>query len=175
MKNSFEMDKINTNSPELKGSNPPSLSSSLDDPDREELLWSNRQNVLLKKWLGDIDNKVMYHKKKGVKMKNLFHSFGIPSVLLPIVLASLSSAFIASHPVVLPSLLMGSGCAGGISQLFNFGKNAQLNEEYSSKYRELGLEITAILAIPKRNRPACDVFLERVKQRFIALENSAPN
>lgn len=172
MKKSFEMEDIKNIE---TGSNNSNSNSSLDDPDREELLWSNRQNVLLKKWLDDIKTKITYHSKKGKFMKSMFHSFGIPSIMFPIILASLSTAFVASHPVVLPSLLMGSGCASGISQLFNFGKNAQLNQEYSSKYQELGLEIEAILSIPKRNRPACDVFLERVKQRFIALENSAPN
>jgi hypothetical protein len=172
MKKSFEMEDIKNIE---TGSNNSNSNSSLDDPDREELLWSNRQNVLLKKWLNDIEAKIKYHSKKGKLMKSLFHSFGLPSITIPVIIAGFSTAFISSHPATLSCLLISSGITSGVNQLFNFGKNAQLNQEYSSKYQELGLEIEAILSIPKRNRPACDVFLERVKQRFIALENSAPS
>jgi hypothetical protein len=169
-----EIDKILPKKTKVK-SNSKSKSQSQDKLDREELLWETREENLLSDWLDKININSIKHQKKGLVMKALYHGFGIPTVLLPIVLAGLSSTILASSTVVLPLLLISSGSASGISQLFNFGKNTQHHLEYASKYYELGLEISTVLSIPKRNRPPCDVFLERIKQRYISLEHTAPN
>ena len=152
-----------------------SNSSLSEDGERHELLWEKREEALLRGWMARIDIEVIKHKKKAYLLRRFYHGFGVPTALIPIILSGVTTAVLTSHPIVLSSMLIVSGCSSGVSQLFNFGKQSQLHFEHESKYKELSPDIITTLCKPRKARIACDIYLERIKQRYSALENSTPN
>lgn len=77
-------------------------------------------------------------------------------------------------PFIITCLMLIVGILVGINTFFNFGKQRQSHFEFAGKYAELSLEIGVELCKPKKNRIACDVFLERMSSKFNQLNNNAP-
>jgi hypothetical protein len=148
-------------------------SSSVDDENRKELLWEKREERILRKWCNDCMNRSIRHDVKGKKNKVLFGVFGIPTMLIPIILGGISS-FIPCHSLSYSLGIMGTGLFSGISVFFNFGKKEQLHFEYQNKFLELSNEIDAELSKPKRHRIACDVYMEKIKQEYGKYCSSSP-
>tara|TARA_R110000823_G_C15786269_1_gene485657 strand:+ start:112 stop:606 length:495 start_codon:yes stop_codon:yes gene_type:complete len=138
---------------------------SFDDENRKELLWERREETLLKKWANDCLNRSLQHDEKGKKNKILFSIFGIPTMLIPIILGGVGSV-VPCHSLSYSLGIMGTGLFSGISMFFNFGKKEQLHFEYQNKFFELFNEIEAELSKPKKHRIACDVYLEKIKQTY---------
>jgi hypothetical protein len=138
---------------------------SIDDENRKELLWERREETLLKKWGSDCKNRSIQHDEKGKKNKILFGLFGIPTMLIPIILGGVSSV-VPCHSLSYSLGIMGTGLFSGISMFFNFGKKEASHFEYQNKFFELSNEIEAELSKPKRHRIACDVYMEKIKQEY---------
>jgi hypothetical protein len=148
--------------------------SSLDDSNRKELLWTSRQEALLKKWSEDCKIKSVKHDISGKKNKIKFAIFAVPSILTPIILGGVST-ILPSNSLGYSLGMMSSGIFSGIGMFFNYGKRAQLHFEYSNKFAELATEIETELCKGKAYRVACDVYLERTKHEIIKLSEYAPN
>lgn len=98
----------------------------------------------------------------------------MPSVLIPIILGGLSS-IIPCNSLASSVVLMVAGLFFGITMFFDF---AQKQEEYSNtanKFFELNTNIAAELSKPKSHRVACDVYLERIKNRYSAIVLLSPD
>jgi hypothetical protein len=148
--------------------------SSSDNSDRKELLWESRQEQLLKQWCSDCKTRGAQHDAQGKRNKRKFAIFGIPSVLMPIVLGGVSG--VVQYNSLIYSLgMMSSGLFSGVNLFFNFSKKTQLHFEYSNKFNELSTEIETELCKPRRHRIACDVYLERTRMSFNYLCCQAPN
>lgn len=139
--------------------------SSVDDENRKELLWEKREEKVMCKWCEDCKYRSIQHGKKGKKKKFLFGLFGIPTMLIPIVLGGVSS-IVPCHSLVYSLGMMGTGLFSGISMFFNFGKKEQLHFEYENRFFELSNEIDSELSKPKKHRVACDVYMEKIKQEY---------
>ena len=149
------------------------LSESKDD-DRVELPWEDREEQLVQKIASECTIVSKEHENKAKYNKKLYVAFGLPAMLIPIILAGLNTFLTKEHELLVSSLLILSGILTGISQFFNFGKKTQAHFEYASRYSELLLMIDIEMVKPKRFRLACDVFLERVSKCFADLNANAP-
>lgn len=147
--------------------------SSIDDEHRKELLWERREEIVINKWCEDCVIKSVYHHKKGKYNKILYSLFGIPPIIIPIVLGGVSS-LIPCHSLLYSVGMMCVGILSGVSVFFNFGKKAQEHSEYENRFFELGNEMETELCKPKRHRVACDVYLERTKQIYHKYCSLAP-
>lgn len=146
---------------------------SVDDNSRKEMMWSLKPEKQLLEWKTDINKMKRKHFQIGNKNKNLFIIFGIPTITIPAVIAGLNGV-IELLPITISILMICSSIISAIASFMNFGKKSQLHFEYESKYSELELEIEVELCKHKIDRIACDVFLERIFNRYNALNSSAP-
>ena len=138
---------------------PPSTNSK-DDEHRKELLWENREEELLKIWMGGMKENSIKQGIKARKTKRLYALFGVPATLLPIILSGLTSLEI--EPLINSLLMVATGSLIGISTFFNLGKKFAQHFEYEHKYDELARELEKELNKPKRHRIACDVYMEKI-------------
>lgn len=152
---------------------PPSDKSSQDNPERHEMLWQKREETLLIKWKDETKSKGLQHHKKGKFNKKLYYIFGIPNIIIPLVIGSLNGV-VELLPMTLTGLMISSSIFAGINTFMNFSKKSQLHFEFDAKYNELAVLIEKELSIPKAHRIAADVFLEKVQQKFNSLNNYAP-
>jgi len=150
---------------------PPSKGT-IDDPDRKELLWEKREEKLLHKWKDDMIVKSKKHYLKSKKFKKLYLVFGCITIIIPLILSGIIDMDI--HPYVISFLMIFSGVMSGVSTFINFGKKFQSHSEFDNRYNGLALEIESELRKPKKNRIACDVFLERARLTYSNLDTQAP-
>lgn len=139
--------------------------SSIDDDNRKELLWEKREEKVLLAWCEDCKDRSLQHDVKGKKNKLKFGLFGVPTMLIPIILGGISSV-VPCNSLTYSLGMMATGMFSGISVFFNFGKKEQEHFEYMNRFFELSNEIEAELSKPKRHRVACDVYMEKIKQEY---------
>ena len=152
---------------------PPSSNGSKDDETRKELLWETREEILLKKWKDEMYANSKQHRKNGKKFKKLYAIFGVPATLIPIVMSGLTNQ-LENYPLAQSLLMITTGTLVGISTFFNLGKKFAQHFEYEHRYDELAREIEKELQKPKRNRLACDVYMEKVYMKYCSLNARAP-
>ena len=150
---------------------PPSKDS-MDNPDRRELFWESREEKLLHGWKDDMIVKSKKHYLRSKKFKKLYLVFGCITIFIPLILSGIIDMDI--HPYVISFLMIFSGMVSGLSTFINFGKKFQAHSEFDNKYSGLALEIESELRKPKKNRIACDVFLERMRLTYGNLDMQAP-
>jgi hypothetical protein len=146
---------------------------SLDNSSRTEMMWTERPEKQLATWKKEIDLKSKHHNKVGKKNKKLYIITGIPSIIIPLIIAGLNGV-VDIMPITISILMICSSVISTISSFINFGKKSQVHLEYDSKYDELSLIIELELCKKKIDRIACDVFLERIFNRYNALNSAAP-
>jgi hypothetical protein len=147
--------------------------SSVDDINRKELPWEKREEKLLMQWCADCKKRSHSHDAKGKQNKIKFAVFGIPSILIPIILGGVASV-IPCHSIIYSVAMMTSGLFSGINMFFNFGGKERDHNAFMNKYFELKVDIESELSKPKRHRIACDVYVERVKLQYNSLCKHSP-
>ena len=147
--------------------------SSKDDPSRVEMLWEQRGESVLLRWCDECEKRTIQHKIHGKRNKLRYAVFGIPTILIPIVLGGVHSV-VPCHSLLYGLAMMAAGLFSGVNMFFNFGKKQQAHFDYMNKFEELSNEIQAELCKPKRHRVACDVYLEKIKQHYGALLSQSP-
>jgi hypothetical protein len=152
---------------------PPSKRNSEDDPDRRELLWEQREEILLHKWKNEMHSNAVQHRISGRFYKRLYVIFGLPSVLIPIIIGSLSEP-LKEFSTTKSLLMILCGLLTGITTFFNLGKRYTDHGHYEHMYTELARSIESELSRPKAFRQPCDVYLEKIRLRFGNLNNQAP-
>tara|TARA_R110000782_G_scaffold58835_2_gene122559 strand:+ start:3008 stop:3517 length:510 start_codon:yes stop_codon:yes gene_type:complete len=147
---------------------------STDDPNRKELPWEKREENLLISWCDDCKSRSKAHDVKGKRHKLQYAVFGVPSVLIPIMLGGVASV-VPCQSIIYSVSMMLSGLFSGVSMFFNFGKKQQHHLNFSSQYFELSNDIECELSKPKRHRTACDVYMEGVKIKYNNMCRQAPD
>ena len=148
--------------------------SSIDNENRKELLWETREENILHNWCKDSKERSHLHDLHGKRDKFIFGIFGIPTMMIPIILGGVSS-IVPCNSLIYSLGMMGTGLFSGISMFFNFGKRQQLHFEYMNKFFELANEIETELSKPKRHRIACDVYMEKIKQEYVKFCGQSPS
>jgi hypothetical protein len=139
--------------------------SSIDDENRKELLWEKREERLLLKWVEDMRKRSAVHDKLGRKNKILYSVFGIPSVLIPIVIGGLTPILECNTLVYSVGMIV-TGLFTATNVFFNFSKKTHQHFESQKKMFELANDIETELSKPKRFRVECSVYMERIKLSY---------
>ena len=148
--------------------------SNSEDVYRQEMKWESRQEEYFKKILKECLEFQKQHDRASHYNKKKYIFMSIPIIILPLVLSSINDVLVEKYNYVNTTGMMISGIISGLSTFFNFSKKQAQHNEFSGKYDELAGEIEAMLSKPKRHRIACDVAIERIKNRYNHLNNSAP-
>lgn len=153
---------------------PNSQNSSKDDPNRRELLWDRREEVIFREWIKQSKAKVDFHqnKAKSCKIKNACLS--IPAILIPIISSGLSGILPCSS-MENSILMMIVGVLNCVDTFFDYGRRREKHEVFSNRYFSLVNEVESELSKPKRDRIACDLYLEKIKSMFNTLHLTEPS
>jgi hypothetical protein len=146
---------------------------SKDDPDRTEMLWEQREESVLLRWCDECEKRTILHRACVKRNKTKYALFGIPTMLIPIVLGGVHS-IVPCHSLAYGLSMMAAGLFSGVNLFFNFGKKEQSHFDFMNKFEGLSNEIQAELCKPKRHRIPCDVYLEKIKQQYGALLSQSP-
>ena len=152
---------------------PSSQKSSEDDINRKELLWENREEKQILQWMDGMRLKQKNHHKKGGLNKKLFYLFGIPNIIIPLIIGGINGVINLSE-LSLTYLMITNSIIAGLSTFMNFSKKSQLHYEFESKYDEIVVSIEKELSIPKSHRIPADVFIERISIIYNNLNSYAP-
>ena len=134
---------------------------SKDDENRKELPWESREERIIQKWAKDCKRRSIYHTVKAKQTKLKYSIFGVPTILIPIVLGGVSSV-IPCHSIIYSVGMMLSGLLSATSMFFNYGKKTEEHFNYGNKFFELSNEIDSELCKPKRHRIDCSVYMEKI-------------
>lgn len=149
--------------------------SSKDDSSREELLWEEREE----KYIRDIEHECralsQTLEKIGKRKRYWYAIWSIPSMLLPVLAASVNEMAPDNLKYMSSLLMLGSAMCTTINTFFNFGKKSQQFFEHSNKYRELSDDISVELCKPKKYRLDCDLVLQRVSMKRNSIASTCPN
>lgn len=147
--------------------------SSSDNKDRKELLWERREEIHLQTIIDDCEVQSRMHRRKGKRFKKLYATFGVPAILIPLILSGLTDQ-LTPYPLAHSLLMILVGIISGVSSFFNFGAKYQSHYDFENKYSGLAGDIKVELCKPKAHRVACDVYLERVRLMYSGLNTQAP-
>ena len=141
---------------------------------RKDLPWTHSTVVELKQIQ---ESCYTQSKKHQVAMKNAkckYTVFGLPSMLVPLVIGGVGSYISDEFEWIRSAGLIFTALNSGILQFFNFGEKKTLHNESSGRYDELGDYIKMELSKPSEHRVSCDVFMERVFVKFQNINTNAP-
>jgi hypothetical protein len=147
--------------------------SSQDNPDRDEVLWEPRLDVLCNKWKNDSITRSESHDKKAKIHKQRFAVFCLPAIILPLVMSGLSNIMV-EYPLVSSSGMALTAILTGVNTFFNHSKKQTQHFEYSGRFFKLATDIEKEMAKRKKDRIAADVFLERISMDYNNLVFNSP-
>jgi len=153
---------------------PNSQNSSKDDPNRRELLWDRREEKIFHEWIKQSKAKVQIHKRKEkfCKMKNII--FSVPCIVIPIISSGLSG-ILPCNSLENSILMMIVGILNCINTFFDFGRKQEKHGIFANRYFSLITEVESELSKPKRDRVACDLYIEKIKQMYNNLHLTEPS
>ena len=150
-----------------------------DPPRPGSLPWSQELEELLTKWHMDCSERSRSHARCAIRKKQLYRLLSIPSIIVPIAMASLTqlypvcdsyeAQFINSVGFLL------SGALAGVSSFLNYGNKYAQHAQYEILYYELYTEIEYILAKPSAFRVQAEVALIDIRLTYEALNKSSPD
>ena len=149
-------------------------SASSVDIEREEQLWTSTSEKLIIGWRDNAQSRSAIHGKKGKLNKFKYALFGVPSTLIPIIIAG-TSEYIVEHPLMSNILLIIAGALSGIVSFFNFGAKSEKHYIAEVKLVEFVNEIDVVMSKPKRHRQAVDVYMQATLDKYNSILESAPD
>lgn len=141
---------------------------------RKELLWERREEEHLS-GIAKLAHEVsVRHEAKSVRARALYTGFGIPAAVLPLIGSAIVDYVPSEHSYIITIVLLLASVSSALSSFLDWGRRSQQHSEFAGRYGDLKNEIDSQLCRPKDGRVACDVMLERVKERFSHLNLAAP-
>ena len=147
--------------------------TSEDDPNRREVMWSERQQNLILAWGKKMKSNSIAHGKMGKIMKRRYTMVSLPAILIPVVTSSLSN-LLQPYPLAMSGAMLLTSIFTGINGFFNYGAKTQQYFEYEYAYSKLSNEIDTELSKKKMDRIACDLYMQIVLSEMNRLDASAP-
>lgn len=153
-------------------------SQNSDDKHRREMLWSNKIEYLFEDWAFQSKELSIKHNKAAKHKKCLHRSFGIPAVVIPIVMASINQLYekdeyIATITNSIGYLLVGT--LTGINTFINYASQYQRHYHSEIRYKELYIDIRSLLIKPRKDRPPADVSITKYKLIFEHTHEISPD
>jgi len=117
--------------------------SSLDNSKRLEEPWTHKGEELILAWSKQIKYSQILHDKSGYYYKNMRKRWGLPAIIIPAVMAPISSVF--SHTTWIKYVNMGAfvivAILGGVDSFFSFAAKKERHFNHSARYGELQTSI----------------------------------
>lgn len=138
--------------------------------------WSTAAEKLISDWAVDCDARAKTHNEKK-KMNGWLHAvFGLPSILLPVVMAAMTPIIDESPHAVAVQVggLVCIGALGTINTFFNFKSESSRHAEFASRFSELHSDVKYQLYKSREFRVPSDEFIARVQTKFDSLVERAP-
>ena len=147
--------------------------TSEDDFNRKELLWQEREEVVIRDWVADMENKSKKHYIAGKRFKKMSELITLPAIIIPVVTSGLTQ-LLQPYPYVTTGLMLTVGILTGINGFFDYSGKKEKHFSYEALYGGLATTIEKEMCKPKRMRIACDIYLEHVSMQKNKLDSSAP-
>lgn len=149
--------------------------SSLDGSRFEEP-WTRKGEELILAWSKEIERAKDLHDDSGYYYRNMRKRWGLPAIIIPAVMAPVSSVF--SETNWIKYVNMGAfvvvAIMGGIDSFFSFAAKKEKHFNHSARYGELQTSIESELFKNKRFRIQSDVFCTQTRMRYDMLNTTAP-
>jgi hypothetical protein len=141
--------------------------------------WPTTIEPLLQSWYADCQKRSVLHARNARHKKRMFRLFSIPSIIIPIAIASFSQLYSVcddSHARVVVSIgyLMSSSLAG-VGAFLNYGTQYAQHAQYEILYQEICNQIECILVTPVCHRRHSDVVLVDIRLSYDALNKGSPD
>ena len=144
-----------------------------DDPNRREVLWTDRQQNLILDWGKKMKSNSAAHGRMAKIMKTRYTMVSLPAILIPVVASSLSTV-LQPYPLAMSGAMLVTSVFTGINGFFNYGAKTQQYFEYEYNYNKLANEIDKELSKKKMDRQACDLYMQLILSEMNRLDSSAP-
>jgi hypothetical protein len=145
---------------------------------RFEEAWNSRLETYIKHMRDVADSRSQLHEKAGYHFKKRNNWFGLPSVLVPLIMAPaslmLESANIASLPFVNACGFMLTGIFTGVYSFFKYGEKMERHFAFSARYADIVTDIESELIKERKHRIPADVMTIKIKMSLNYLNNTAP-
>ena len=146
---------------------------SCDGP-RQERLWERREEEHLS-GIAQLAHEVgVRHEAKSVRARAFYTGFGIPAAVLPLIGSAIVEYVPPAHSYIITIIMLLASLSSALNTFLDWGRRSQQHSDFAGRYGELKNEIDSQLCRPKDGRVACDVMLERVKERYSHLNLAAP-
>jgi hypothetical protein len=141
--------------------------------------WCEEVEVLLRKWCTNCSERSVLHATRAASKKRMFRILSIPTIIIPIAMASFSQMYSACNDIearLVNSLgYLVSGSLAGVGAFLNFGNQYAQHAQYEILYEELNTQIESILAKPVSNRGSADVVLVDIRLKYDSLNKASPD
>jgi hypothetical protein len=145
----------------------------------ENLPWGEGVEGLLQTWCAACNKCAVLHDKCASKKKRRFHIISVPSIIIPIAMASFSQLYSVcnDYEAQLANSIgyLISGSLAGLGAFFNYGTQYAQHAQYEMLYKELGTEMECILSKPVNFRGHADVVLAKMRLKLDALNKASPD
>lgn len=142
-----------------------------------EEAWNHRHEELAQEWMELAKNNSEAHNATAKKFKFKHVAVGLPSVLLPIAMAPLSST-LADEPGIEyanMSAFLVTGVLSAVHSFFGFDKKYQQHMDFSARYSSLYTDLRYELTKARKFRAPADEFLMRTQMKIDNLGAIAPD
>jgi hypothetical protein len=154
----------------------------LSDSLKLEGPWTEEIENLIKQWKTSCLVKSKQHEKAGYIFKKKSVQWGLPPVLIPIIMSPVSAMIGYDNcgetaqwkNIVTSSAFLISGLFAGVSSFFRYSEKTEKFFNYATRYADIATEIDSELIKSKEYRVPADVFLTRVKMLIDNVSKSEP-
>lgn len=139
--------------------------------------WDNRIELYISKIRKNAYENALKHEEAGYHFKKRKTWFGLPTTIIPLVMAPITLVLGNEHPYALlisAAALLVSGLSSGIYDFFSYGEQTSDNFNSNTNWTILVSEIDCEFAKDRKFRQPADVFMSRVQMKFDALAMTAP-
>jgi len=139
--------------------------------------WSNAFEELAKEWGDSASKASIEHSKAGKAFKTKHVAVGLPAVLIPIIMAPISTGLSDVEGVQYINMVgfLVSGCLSATYAFFGFDKKHQQHMDFASRYMDVYTDVKYELVKSRSFRVAPDQFLLRIQMKMDSLGGSAPD
>ena len=150
--------------------------SSSSDTKREEEPWTHKGEELIKQWAEDIKKCKELHDTSGYYYKRMRKNWGLPAIILPTVMAPISSVFADTTWIKYVNMcsFITVAIMSGIDSFFSFSTRKERHFNHAARYCELATTIEGELFKKKKYRIQSDVFCTEIRMRYDMLNTTAP-
>ena len=118
------------------------------------------------------------HEQSGYYFKQRNNWFGLPSVLIPLIMAPISllveSANVSAIPFVNAGGFMLTGIFTGVYSFFKYGEQMERHFSFASRYSDIVTDIESELIRERKHRTPADVMIVKIKMALANLNTTAP-